>query len=95
MATTLVLPAVFSGNFTPATYTCASAAAANLNVQLDCQGSTDAVFTFIIIGALSLNANVQLINGNGQVQWSVTGAASIAAGFSVDGSIEAMGDQSW
>jgi hypothetical protein len=68
-----------------------AAAAANSDVQLNCQGSTTANFRFVIGGALTLNANVRLMNGNGLVHWEVDGAVSIAAGFTVDGDIDATG----
>ena len=57
----LPLSAVFSGLLVPGTYTIGSAAAANADVQLDCQNLPNSVFNFIIGGALSLNANVQRI----------------------------------
>jgi len=85
------LDSVFAGTLTPGSYSCESAAANNLPVQLDCQSNNLAVFKFVIGGALSFNANVQMINGNCKAQWSVDGAASLAAGVSVDSNIEATG----
>jgi len=81
----------FAGNLIPGTYTSGSAAACATPVTLDCQFSNTAVFKFIIGGALSFNSNVQMINGNCKATWTVDGAASLAAGVSVDGNIEATG----
>jgi hypothetical protein len=91
LAASFPLPPVFSADLIPGTYTIGAAAVANAPVQLDCQGSQSAVFTFVIGGALSLNANALLTNGNGLVTWSVDGAVYIAAGISVDGNIDATG----
>lgn len=85
------LTASFSGSLIPGTYAIDAAAAASLPVQLDCQGRKDAIFNFIIGGALGLNANVQLTNGNGKVRWAVDGAVVIAAAVKVDGDIDATG----
>jgi hypothetical protein len=86
------LDADFSGQtLTPGTYTIGAAAAANSPVELDCQGSQHAKFTFRIGGALSLNANTLLVNGKGDVNWFVDGAASLAAGVQADGDIHASG----
>ena len=88
---TIPLPATFSGILVPGAYAIGAAAAANLAVQLDCQGLVNAVFHFAIGGALSLNANVVRINGLCTVQWEVDGAVTVAAGFTADGDFAATG----
>ena len=85
------LPAVFSGVLTPGTYTIGAAAACDSAASLNCGNNPSAAFSFIIGGALSLNADVLTVNGACDVQWAVNGAVTIAAGVSVDGNIAATG----
>jgi hypothetical protein len=85
------LPATFSGVLVPGSYSAAAATAVNLPAYLDCQRQTNAVFRFVIVGALSFNANVTRINGTCSVLWEVDGAVSLASLVFVDGDIAATG----
>jgi cytoskeletal protein CcmA (bactofilin family) len=85
------LPALIPSLLTPGTYTTAAAVAANTPVQLNCEGSPNSAFYFVIGGALSINANVVTINGPCYVHWAVTGAVSVAANFNLAGNIDATG----
>jgi hypothetical protein len=75
----------------PGTYTNGGAVAFNSPVYLNCGGNNNAVFNFVIGGALSFNNNVLRINGLCYVHWAVNGAMSIAANFQVDGNVDATG----
>lgn len=75
----------------PGTYTNGGAVAFNSPVSLNCGGNNNAVFNFVIGGALSFNNNVLRINGLCSVHWAVNGAMSIAANFQVDGNVDATG----
>ncbi len=86
-----VLPSVLPAVLYAGAYTSGAATSANVPVTLDCQGSLNAVFSFIIGGALAFNADVQLSNGNGLVTWSVDGAVILGTNVTVDGSVTATG----
>ncbi|MDP1745033.1 MAG: ice-binding family protein, partial [Bacteroidota bacterium] len=72
-------------------YSISSASTLDLNLILDAQGNSNAVFIFKIEGAFSTNANakVKLINGGlaCNVFWKVEGAVDIAAGTVMRGTI--------
>jgi predicted acyltransferase (DUF342 family) len=91
VARATLLPAVFSGTYEPGTYTIGAAAADNTPVYLDCQNNPASVFTFIIGGALSVNANITPINGLCTINWEVNGAVTVAAGIFMYGNIQATG----
>jgi len=72
-------------------YSISSASTLDLNLILDAQGNSNAVFIFKIEGAFSTNANakVKLINGGlaCNVFWKVEGAVDMAAGTVMRGTI--------
>ncbi|MES2140998.1 MAG: ice-binding family protein [Bacteroidota bacterium] len=72
-------------------YSISSAATLDLDLILDAQGNSSAVFIFKIEGAFSTNANakVKLINGGlaCNVFWKVEGAVDMAAGTTMRGTI--------
>jgi hypothetical protein len=90
-AASIALASTMAGVFPPGSYSSGAAVAINTPVQLDCQGQSTSSFFFTIGGALSINADVSLINGACSVSWSVAGAATIAAGISLTGSVSATG----
>ena len=87
-------PAPLLGNgqvFIEGVYSIAAAATLNLDLILDAQGNTNAVFIIMIGGPLSTNANskVKLINGAlaCNVYWKVEGLVSMAPGTSMKGTV--------
>lgn len=72
-------------------YSISAAATLNLDLILDAQGNSNAVFIIMIDGPLSTNANakVKLINGAlaCNVYWKVEGLVSMASGTSMKGTI--------
>ncbi|HXB40812.1 MAG TPA: ice-binding family protein [Bacteroidia bacterium] len=74
-------------------YSISAAATLNLDLILNAQGNTGAVFIFQIQGPLSTNANakVKLINGAKacNVYWKVEGLVSMASGTSMKGTVVA------
>ncbi|HTF02707.1 MAG TPA: ice-binding family protein [Bacteroidia bacterium] len=87
-------PAPLLGNgqiLLPGVYSIGSAATLNLELILNGQNDTDAVFIFKIQGPLSTNANskIKLINGTKacNVFWKIEGLVSMASGTFMKGTI--------
>lgn len=74
-------------------YSISGATTMNLDLTLDAQGNTNAIFIFQIQGPLSTNANskVNLINGAKacNVYWKIEGLVSMASGTTMRGNIVA------
>ena len=72
-------------------YSISSATTLDLNLTLDAQGDSTAVFIFKIQGTLSTNANSKVILVNGaqacKVFWKVEGLVSMASGTTMRGTI--------
>jgi hypothetical protein len=75
----------------PGVYSISNAATLNLDLTLDAQGNTDAVFIFQIQAAFSTNADskIKLINGAQacNVFWKVEGVVSMASGTTMRGTV--------
>jgi hypothetical protein len=87
-------PAPLLGNgqiLTAGVYSITSAATLNLDLTLNAQGNSNAVFIFQIQGAFSTNANskVKLMNGAlaCNVFWKVEGLVSMATGTTMRGTV--------
>jgi hypothetical protein len=87
-------PAPLLGNgqiLVPGVYSISSATTLNLELTLDAQGNSNAVFIFKIQGPLSTNADskIKLINGAQacNVFWKVEGLVSMASGTTMRGTI--------
>jgi hypothetical protein len=76
---------------TAGTYQVAGATVLNLNLFLDAQGNSNAVFIFQIQGTFSANASSKIILVNGalacNVFWKVEGQVSMASGATMRGTI--------
>ena len=72
-------------------YSISGAATINLNLTLNAQGNSNAVFIFQIQGPLSTNANAKIKLSNGakacNVFWKVEGLVSMASGTTMRGTI--------
>lgn len=87
-------PAPLLGNgvvLTPGVYSISGAATLNLELTLNAQDNSNAVFIFQIAGAFSTNANskIKLINGAlaCNVFWKVEGLVSMASGTVMKGTV--------
>lgn len=85
-------PALGNGQtLVPGVYSINGASTINLNLILNGQGNTNAVFIFKIQGPLSTNANakIKLINGAQacKIFWKVEGLVSLATGTTMRGTI--------
>ncbi|MCF8239044.1 MAG: ice-binding family protein [Saprospiraceae bacterium] len=95
-ATPTFFPAPLLGNgqtLVPGVYSIGSAATLNLDLNLDAQGNSEAVFIIQIDGSLSTNAdaNVNLLNAAQacNVFWKVEGLISMASGTTMRGTLVA------
>lgn len=93
-ATPAFFPSNLLGNgqvLTSGTYSIGSSATLNLDLTLDAQGSSSAVFIFQIQGSFSTNASskIKLINGAQacNVYWKVEGLVSMASGTTMRGNV--------
>jgi len=93
-ATATLFPAPILGNgdtLTAGVYSIAEAASLNLNLTLNAEGNSNAVFIFKIEGSFSTNADskIRLINGAKacNVFWKVEGLVSMASGTFMRGTI--------
>ncbi|MEP7170077.1 MAG: ice-binding family protein [Bacteroidota bacterium] len=87
-------PASLLGNgqvLIPGVYSISGAATINLNLTLNAQGNSSAVFIFQIQGPLSANANAKVKLSNGakacNVFWKVEGLVSMASGVTMRGTV--------
>jgi hypothetical protein len=76
---------------TPGVYSISSATTLNLDLTLNAQGNSNAIFIFLIQGAFSSGANAQVILNNSakacNVFWKIEGLVSLAAGTEMKGTV--------
>ena len=89
-----LFPGILLGNgviLTPGVYSTPSATTLNLDLILDAQGNSNAVFIFQIHGTFSTNTNskIKLINGAQacNVFWQIEGLTSMATGTTMRGTV--------
>lgn len=90
--TNFIAPLLGNGQvLTPGVYSVSAATTLNLDLTLNAQNNSSAVFVFLIQGPLSTNADakVKLINGAMacNVYWKIEGLVSMASGTTMRGTI--------